>query len=211
MASKWGKFEESCVKYLNETYSELATFSGQGGSNRKNPDIIATTKSGETIIIEVKSKSAQGFQFTLLPDEDNRCFIYTAELQENTFIHQIKSYMNDNYDTYKDVDTAGISIDLDDTIFYGHAKDYSYQKKVAFFISKYKKGYIISPTKRIEHYFSISGKYRIKPSGSSYPGKKYQTDIEEQLENIGCDYILKMGNSKKRHTLKPHTIYIYDI
>ena len=93
MASKWGKFEESCVKYLNETYSACASFSREGGSNSKQPDIVATTVTGDQFIIEVKSKSAQGFQFTLLPVEDSRTFLYTATLKENPACRRIKAYM----------------------------------------------------------------------------------------------------------------------
>jgi len=198
MTTKWGKFEEGCVKYLNDTYSDYAIFSREGGSNSKQPDIIATTASGEQLIIEVKSKSAQGFQFTLLPDEESRTFLYTASLKENPASRRIKSYMEKHFDCYKEGSTAGIPIEMEEKIFFEHAKDYSHQKKVDFFISKYKKSYIITPTNHIDRYFSITANYRIKNSGTRYPGKKYKDDIDTQLSALGCEYLLRMGDSKKK-------------
>lgn len=132
MAQKWKNFEKDCVKYLNDTYYKYASFVRNGGENSKQPDIIATTKSGSKIILEVKCPSSQGFQFTLLPNDESKKFIYTAELKENASIHAIKKYMENSYDIYKSTNSAGISIPINDNIFYEHAKNYSFQKNIDF-------------------------------------------------------------------------------
>lgn len=191
---KWKKFELECTEYLNKKYGNK--FIHQGFSNSTVSDIKYENNS-KTFYIEAKMPSAQSGQFVLLPDYENKEFIFSprnkTEQDENTdFIIQ---YMNNDFEKFSKIGTSGEDIDIDQSIFKDWIINTYRQKKVKFIITK-GSDYIILPLEKYGNYFSISAKYRIKRSGSNPLPKYLRNDICKQLNQLDIKYTT-VDNSKE--------------
>ncbi len=182
------EFEKDCYKYLMSTYKKYrASFELRGNMNSTVSDILVSKEGCPDFYIEVKDTKSQSGQFVVINDHINERFYFSPRnrSQENHYTTAIIEKLNSNYDTYKNVDTASIPIDVDFDIIgnwiIGHYKN----KKVEFVITK-GKDYIIFPLDRYKAYFKLSANIRLKPSGSSVIPKK-------QVSNIN-GYLLKTYN-----------------
>lgn len=168
----WEDFENQCTEYLNQKFGKYAVFTHKGGADSTVPDILVSTKNGNSFYIEAKHSPAQCGQFVLLPDLKTKSFRYSdlnaTELNESS--QKIIAYMNQDFEAFKEAGTAGKTINISDqtNIFSNWIIRTYADKGVKFFITN---DNTIVPLEHFSEYFDISAKYRIKRSGSGSVGK----------------------------------------
>ncbi len=182
MAEAWKVFEDISYNYLKNTYGNRAHFEAFGKSDSTKPDVYVIPASGEPFYVEVKSKSAQCGQFVLFPNENSGEFEYSPANATPSFdtTRTIMEHMNARYDAFVNAGTAGVPIELDESVFYEWIKAYYRWKGVQFFITCGRE-FIIFPIEKFEDYFSASCCYRMKKSGSSHPSEKNWDEINRLL------------------------------
>lgn len=185
----WKEFELDCNKYLNEKYGNHFTHLGFSDSTVSD---IKYENSEKIFYIEAKMPSAQSGQFVLLPDYENKKFLFSSrnktEPNENTDF--IINYMNQKFDMYSNYGTSGEKIDINQDVFGNWIINYYKQKGVEFFITK-GENFIIFPVEKYKDYFFISANYRIKKSGSTDVPLNRQQDVIKQLNLMNIQYELK--------------------
>ena len=190
MPKKWKEFEEACCIYLNATYgNEQRLFIHHGGSDSTESDIEFKLNENSHFFIEAKMNASQCGQFVLLPDFERKTFSYSDKnkFPENEHSKEIIEHMNNNFVVFSEAGTAGVSINLDETIFNNWIIAYYSSKNARYFISQDKNSeYIIFPISEFGKYFEASAKYRMKKSGSSNPPKKSYYEIENLLSKNQC-------------------------
>jgi len=144
--SNWKRFELLATNYLQENYGDYALFEQQGGADSTIPDILVTTKK-EKFYIETKSSEAQSGQFVILPNNVTNEFYFSEKnkTEENKLTQIIIDYMNNNWESYKNVSTEGLSIDMSDSIFANWITNYYKYKNVKYFISGLETNFVIIP------------------------------------------------------------------
>lgn len=202
MSYSWKDFEIEATKYLQNKFSAYALFQQRGGSNSTESDIKVTTKKDNSVFyIECKESDAQSGQFVLNVDKSKNIFIFSPKNKTlpNKYSQNIIDYMNHNVSKF----TSGNkkSMELDHTKICGGEQTFSnwikyyYKnyKNVRYFLSKNKEGdFKLIDIDRIDDFFIIKAKYRMKKSGSSNPSKKYWNKIiNEKFKNYD---ILIEGN-----------------
>lgn len=174
--STWKNFEIQCTDYLNQKFIKYATFTHQGGSNSTVADILVSSKTGKNFYIEVKHSPAQCGQFVLLPNTNDKNFIYSSNNVHpiNDFSSNIIHHMNLDFDLFSDAGTSGQDIIFENckTVFCNWINEYYTSKNVKFLITnKFK----IIPIDSVLNNFDVFAKYRTKRSGSSSVGKRNST------------------------------------
>ena len=185
----WEDFEISCTEYLNNTFGDYATFTHQGGEDSTVPDIFVETQSGKSFYIEAKHCPAQCGQFVLLPNLDTCTFEYSRQNANhiNRYAEMIMDYMNHSFDEYREAGTAGKDIDMDNSSqIFSDWIIQTYQEKGADFIIT--NDYTILPLEHFLDYFEVTGKYRIKRSGSGNVGKSRLQPVIDYITTH--DYII---------------------
>ena len=195
---KWTEFEPYCVDFLNQQYGTFCSFVLLGKSDSTAPDIAVYKNDSLLFNIEAKSGTAQSGQFVLFPDKEKKEFIYSNRNMTPIFQEskEIISYMNDNFDNYANLSTRGEELYIPKDLMYNWVKYYYKNiKKENYFISEYNNDIIILPIEKLEQYFDISCKYRIKKSGSTDPSLKHKEEIEKILlkNNLNFDDITFKG------------------
>lgn len=200
---QWEKLEHEWHAYLNAKYGNY--FSLQGSSNSTVSDILCT-KPDTPFYIDVKSTIAHTGQFVLTPNLDTETFTFSPKnktpLTPNT--QHIIDYMNAHFDTFKNVQTQQIRLDLPQHDMFKWVREYyTAVKNVEFFTTKdAENNFVIVPIDKLADYFDISATYRVKRSGSSKLNAKWQPDFKHALniQNIPYAFI-------NTHTLTtPHNI-----
>ncbi len=177
----WQEFEKECLAYLQDTFSnERVSFKATGGSDSNAPDIKVYLDGLNKFNIEVKSASAQSGQFVVL--QENGQFVFSSKNKSSSdeatpFIN----YMNNNFDRYKNVGTAGIAVDMPEQDFLSWIINHYRSKNEQFVITKNNKGFVLFPTEKYGEYFKTSCVYRIKKSGSNDIPKSYIDKINERF------------------------------
>lgn len=166
--SKWKKIEHECYEYIKNTYSEIVEVKAYGQSDSTKADIQIIKKNGNDFFIEVKSGKSQCCQFVLFPNTETQKFDLSAKNKGPDSVNKDKiiSYMNNDFEKYKQVDSTGIPIPIEPDILYGWVTDFYNAKNVKYFMTK-GRDYIIFPIEHFADYFDISAVYRRKGSGSS--------------------------------------------
>lgn len=176
----WEIFEINCYNYLVNEYGQFCEFEAFGKSDSTNPDILVKLPNKDNFFIETKEPNAQCGQFVLHPNEIEQEFIYSQKNKTkiNKYSQEIINYMNNNFEDFLNAGTAGVDINVDSNICYNWIKTYYSLKNVKFFITK-GSNYIIFPIEKFHEYFSVSGKYRVKKSGSNPPSKNNISEIKK--------------------------------
>lgn len=180
----WQEFEDACVDFLNHEYGNSSLkFIGAGKSDSTSSD-IKVMKNGQILFdMESKMPESQSGQFVLLDNDYEFIFSDKNKSNQNEFTDLIITYINSNYDIFKNVSTKSIPISLSTVIFENWIKGYYKSKNVKFIISADKNyNFIIFPIEKYGSYFSITGNFRIKTSGSGNLPKKYETEVKEIFE-----------------------------
>jgi hypothetical protein len=179
--ANWKEFEEECTSYLEAVFGDYASFTHLGGSNANVGDIRVTTPTDD-FYIEVKHCPAQCGQFVLLQDLKHRTFKYSRKnaTNESLYTDNIISYMNQSFDEFAEAGTTGKEIDMvDGSKFFADWIVNHYQDRgVKFIITN---DFTILPIKNFLDYFEVSGKYRVKKSGSGNVGKRRLNMIKEYV------------------------------
>lgn len=182
----WEDFEIKCTKYLNERFGAYARFIHQGGSDSTIPDILVQTNSGKSFYIDVKYCPAQCGQFVLLPNIETCSFEYSRKNVNriNANAERIMNHMNGKFDEYREAGTAGKEIEMinDSTIFSDWIIQTYEEKGAEFFITN---NFTILPVARLQDYFEVTAKYRIKRSGSSSVGKSRLSSVLNHIVSHG--------------------------
>ena len=180
----WEKFEMECTEYLNNNFGKYAGFIHFGGANSTTADILVRTNSGKNFYIDVKHSPAQCGQFVLTPRIETNLFEYSTQNSNsiNEYAIVIMNYMNKFFGEYRNAGTAGKEIIFDNCqeVFAKWIIESYKNKNVQFFITN---NYTILPVDRLNEYFDVSTKYRIKRSGSSSIGKTNIVAYAKLLSN----------------------------
>jgi hypothetical protein len=104
--------------------------------------------------------------------------------------------MNKNYDFFISSGTAGKNIQLSKDIFYSWIQNYYANKDARFFITNNNSKYIIFPIEKLNKYFDVYAKFRVKKSGSSSPNNSNINEILSLLKNYN---ITISENDIERH------------
>ena len=179
-------FEIECYKYLKEYYDGFSCyFERQGGMDSTISDIAV--KKNDTILfyIEAKNSSAQSGQFVLLPDNDEKKFIFSPRnhSKPNDMTNIMIEYMNRDFELFNTAGTSGKKLDIDSEIFAEWIIGHYNERNVKYFIS-YNNGYVILPINKFSTYFDITAKYRIKKSGSKDPAIKDLPIIKSRIKEL---------------------------
>ncbi len=193
------QFESEALKYLKNTYSNnCIDYKLRNTADSTMSDIEVYLNGSLSFFIEVKDSSAQSGQFVLLADEEKKKFVFSPRNKStaNEITELMVAYMNNDFDRFYSAGTSGASLDIDNTIFSSWIKNYYKAKKVSFVISRLNKSFVILPLEKIDEYFDISAKYRIKKSGSSSPSQKYIQDIKKAFRKLYPSIQYKCENKK---------------
>ena len=206
--SNWEDFEIECTNYLNSKYGTYATFKHMGGSDSTNPDILVRTKSGSNFFIDAKFCPAQCGQFVLLPNINTSSFEYSRQnvSQINEYARLIMDFMNKAFDEFREAGTAGKDINMPDgsDIFAKWVID-AYRKKGArYFITN---NFVIFPLEKLNSYFSITAKYRIKRSGSSNVGQSRIKMIANYISNQNYSITSTRVDGDKLFATSPRNLH----
>lgn len=182
---KWQKFENECFNYLEEKYKDKANLYLEGGSNSNISDIHVITFDGDDFYIEVKRCPAQCGQFVLLPDNENKKFIFSSANASTNDIYaeKIINFMNSNYDEFaNNSGTKGKEILFNgcEKIFAEWIIEQYKRKNVKYFITN---NFEMFPIDDFFKHFTVKAKYRMKRSGSSNPSKANSKLLSEYLTN----------------------------
>lgn len=203
----WEDFEIECTKFLNDQFGEYARFYHQGGSDSTIPDIKVETNTNKMFFIEAKYSPAQCGQFVLFPNLSTQKFDYSTKniTDNNIFSQRIIDFMNNDFDSFKDAGTAGKTITFNgcENVFYNWIITTYQAKGVKFFITNEFK---ILPIERLNDYFEITAKYRVKRSGSGRVGNKNFAIVKEFiLDKFSVNNIL--NNNGKMTFVSPSQLH----
>lgn len=177
----WKNFETECYNFLCEKFSNFAKFQKLGSSNSTVSDILVTTNNKE-FFVEVKHLPAQCGQFVLLPDIKNKLFEYSSKniIKVNEYSQEIIKHMNNNFEEFKNAGTSGKTIIFENSenVFSKWIINYYKGKNVKFFIINNLK---LLHIEKINKYFNITAKYRVKRSGSSGVSPKMLKPLSEYI------------------------------
>lgn len=195
--SKWKQFELAAVNFLKRNYGQYASFVQQGGEDSTIPDILVSTKNRKQFYIETKSATAQSGQFVVLPNYEKKQFVFSQKnkTEENEMTRCIIDYMNQNWETYKDINTSGEKIDMSNVIFGKWITNYYKFKDVKYFISGSDNQFVLIPVDDFSTSFDVTATYRIKKSGTRKLPKKYVSNVTDFFnKKYEKSNILKKGN-----------------
>lgn len=194
----WRVFESSCLTFLNYNFGNGdLEFVGEGQSNSTSSDIQLYKNHTRLFDIESKMPIAQSGQFVLLDSNNSFVFSKKNKSDENKFSDLILQHINDNYDLYKNVSTAGIDIKINRHIFENWIINFYQSKNVKYVITKGELDYILFPLRKYGDYFSITATFRIKKSGSRDLSKRCESELKNLVnENFNTSCSLKWIGKK---------------
>lgn len=176
--------ELRCYKHLKEHYTTLETgYRHEGGMDSTKSDIAAIQNGKIAFYIEAKDALAQSGQFVLLADEQREVFVFSPRNRSkpSEMTDVMISYMNSNFQHFRNAGTAGKPLDIDPVIFSNWIVEHYKGKNVKYVIS-YDQEYVIFPIRKFAQYFHITANYRTKKSGSGAPAKKDIPVVEHVIE-----------------------------
>lgn len=194
--TKWQDLESKGAEFLN-TLFPCVQFTGSGGSNANESDIIVTNQRGNTLFtIEAKMTPAQAGQITVV---DDGSFVLSEQSSnpDNTYTDQIINYLNDNYHKLSPAGRTGQALNIPENILINWVKHH-YRSKGNTWILSIAKNSILSkssltlvPINKLERYFTVYSVFRIKQSGSQNVSKTRREEaiqaIEEAYPSINRD------------------------
>ena len=184
----WQEFEIECTNYLNEKYSipDKVNFIHMGAANSTVSDIKVEINGNSKFFVEVKMNASQCGQFVLIPDLQNKCFIFSErnESVETPVTKKIIALMNKNFENY----ISGGILNMNNALFYEWVIEHYRKLGAKYIITRYEDEYLIFPIDKFSEYFTIKGVYRIKRSGSRSPSRNQQKQFVEMLTNAKVNF-----------------------
>lgn len=209
--AKWAESEKIAFNYLSSEFKDRAEFKICGGSDSTVSDILVIPETAEEFYVEVKKLPAQCGRFVAFPVESERRFVYSkrnSPQEPDDAALKIISYMNENFENFKNPRTRGVSLDAmpdGESVFSEWIKKHLEDKKAKFIIALASSGNpVMFPVEEISDYFSITATYRVKKSGSSSAS---QADCERvclHLKEAGIDVPLvrRTQDGKVKHIVR---------
>lgn len=182
-------FEHNCCYLLNKTFkNSRLNFIAHNTANSTESDIKLLVDKKFAFCIEVKENEAQSGQFVLFPVEATRSFKYSNKnktpLTEEA--SEIISYMNRNFEEFKNPGGKGVNIDLPQILFSRWIINFYKHKHAKYIMScslskndcqgrelSIGNELFIAPIDKFSSYFDVSACYRSKRSGSGVIPYKY--------------------------------------
>lgn len=178
----WEDFEIKACSFLNDTYGSHALFEHAGGSDSTVSDIhCVPLDSQNDFYIECKHSPCQSGQFVLIPDYESKRFAWSPrnanpELAHDPDVQDIITRMNQEFDTYSNAGTSGVTISWlnSETSFARIIKKMYEHKRAALIITN---GFDLIPLTSLDSHFDVTATYRIKKSGSNHVPRKYYNEV----------------------------------
>lgn len=215
----WQDFEIECTDYLNEKYGNKGEidFVHMGKADSTVSDIRVDIKGSPKFYVEVKMDASQCGQFVLLPDFENKKFVFSPrnDSTETTATKKIISYMDNRFDDFSD---GGI-LEMYDSVYYEWVIEHYKNLGAKYIITAYYDNFIIFPIEKFADYFNIKATYRVKRSGSRAPTKTQQAKVIDLLKEhtssfsysiVGDDLIVQGEGleEKDRFDIDNNTYYL---
>lgn len=201
---KWKQFEKRALKYLNENYTSYnVEFEQKGNSDSTVSDILVKSKNSidTNFCIECKLPKSQSGQFVLLIENNQFIFSPKNKSTSNDFSNTILTYINSNFNNYKDFDIdGGRDINLPSCIFDGWIRKHYSNLNTKFILTcDSSEKIIIFPLNKLSKYFTITATLRPKGSGSRNLPEKDKSIIENFLKSEFPDSYLSISKDKKKY------------
>jgi len=192
----WELFEQEVFKYLRRRFSldGAIDFVQLGGSNSSILDIQAVGKSGNTILLEVKSSLAQAGQFVLEVKNSQFHFRPRAKGRVATSLQlELIKYMNQHFGRFQEVTQSAVEIDWPRELTNQLVQEHYRSKGAAYFVSGSIEGdskFGIVPLTHIGEAFTFKVILRRKKSGTnSLPLRLLNNELEKivrlKCQNLG--------------------------
>ncbi len=178
-------FETECYEFLTNNYqTQDIKFHHEGGMDSTKSDIAVIKKGNICFFIEAKDSSAQSGQFVLIPDNENKQFVFSPRNKSNPneLTTIIINYMNSYFERFNNAGTTGKYLNINEDVFANWIVEHYRSKNVRYVISR-KNDFIIFPIRKFQQYFNIRANYRIKKSGSGEPPKRDILTIKQLIKN----------------------------
>ena len=184
--TKWQDLESKGAMFLNNLFP-CVQFTGSGGSDANESDIIVTNQYGKNLFtIEAKMTPAQAGQITVIDDES---FALSEQSRnpDNPYNNQIIAYLNENYHNFSPAGRTGQALNIPENILINWVKHHYHSKGNTWILSIAKDSTLskssltLVPINELERYFTVNSVFRIKQSGSQNVSK---TRREEAIQAI---------------------------
>lgn len=186
----WEDFEEYCLLYLRQQFAHIPNleFSLLGKSNSQESDILVVKNKRQLFYIEVKMAQSQSGQFVVLSQENR--FVYSPKNMHpaDEYSREIIDYMNRDFDFLRQASTAGDILAIPSPLSASWIKQHYRNKDVSYIITHDGSDFIVLPLSKIDEYFDIEAKYRIKKSGSSDPSANNISELESLVNDSSAIY-----------------------
>lgn len=188
----WEQTEIKVYEYIKSIVPDDIEVIHYGKSDSSLSDLKLVKNGEELFYIEIKQMQSQAGQFVVLDNGEKFVFSRLNKV-DNKVCLPIIEYINNNYDNYKKVGTAGLEIRTSSKLNEDRIISlYKNEKNVKFIATIDKnENVIIFKTDDLPKYFHIAGFLRRKRSGSSNISKSNKqiviNEMTSYLKSIGID------------------------
>jgi hypothetical protein len=187
--NKWKLFEKNSANFLDSNVTRRDIFFRPVGESDSNAcDINVYEKNNFLFSIECKFSPAQSSQFVVKLNQVEKKFVLSEDNRSNSDgTKEIIQHMNDQFDYYSasTTDDTNINLTCDESLMYGRVIKQLKKKSPLFVASSYESNFcetkplVIDYIENIPSYFSISGKFRTKQSGTRNALEMHLTRIKD--------------------------------
>ncbi|WP_457747587.1 hypothetical protein [Sulfurimonas sp.] len=206
--TKWQDLESKGAAFLN-TLFPCVQFTGSGGSNANESDIIVTNQYGGNTLfkIEAKMTPAQAGQITVV-DDGSFSLSEQSTNPDNIYTNQIIDYLNENYQDLSPAGRTGKALNIPENILINWVKEHYHSKGNSWILSIEKNSILskasltLVPINELEQYFTVNTVFRIKQSGSSNISRSRREEAIQAIQeaypsvNVNSDIVF---DSKKMY------------
>lgn len=184
----WQIFEDNVTNFLSNEFNDV-TFTNTGDRDSTIPD-IKVENGNNHLFIEAKYIPSQSGQIVVLMNNGQFEFSTASKNRLNTYTTQIINKLNQNFNTYSDVEQSSISIDIDTSILFGWIEQTYLDKNAKWIVSSNKhtgftkNDLILIPISEMNNYFNVSISLRRKKSGSSSVATSRQNEVKTLCRGI---------------------------
>lgn len=171
----WENEEIEAYAFLKSLGLNNIVFEACGKHNSNIPDIKVLKNGSFIFYIEVKMNMAQSSQFVIEKHESKFKFSELNKTENNEFKKEILNYLNNHFNTYKNVSSKGIEVKCDKVFSYGHINSDLEFKCIKYIITRAREKtskFKIIHRDNFKNFFDIKCILRRKKSGSSPISKK---------------------------------------
>jgi hypothetical protein len=205
----WQEFEKNATSFLDKYFKDTnINFVNQGGSDSTTSDIKMYQQNNLIGTIEAKYIPSQSGQIVVLSDGSKFIFSNGSKNTINDNTNIIIEHINNNYNYYKNVKTAGLPINVKEEVLFNWVKETYKNKNVSWIVSSNqynnlsKNTVLLIPLEEINQYFNISAVLRRKKSGTAHLAVSSETLFIEKLKDIVNEEDYELSCDGKKYLLK---------